>query len=228
VALPIAMILAPRPNITLMTLGGSGVAPRAAVDEWAVQALRDTFVDVAFVGTTACPESALWCGEPPVRPQPCAGQRPGPIARVQCRSRRRGQGGGPTKRRGSGHDCGSRPGSGSDGSTGATFGHRHARSARSPTRRRSLRRSVGRAGGELPPHGRPPSTADIHGAGPYDLRWLNRLGPSPELRARRGRVVCFPGPADPRGKQSRPAPQMSTAPKSGAVEEAYVLRQSRP
>jgi hypothetical protein len=108
---------------------------------------------------TACPESALWSGDPPVRPQPCAGQRPRPIARAQCRSRRRGQGGGPTKRRGSGHDSGSRPGSGSDGSTGATFGHRHARSARSPTRRWSLRRSVGRAGGELPPHGRPPSTA---------------------------------------------------------------------
>ena len=163
VALPIAMILAPRPNITLMILGGRvrgrtpgggrGATPSSTWRSWA---------------PTACPESALWCGEPPVRPQPCAGQRPGPIARAQCRSRWRGQGGGPTKRRGSGHDCGSSPGSDSDGSTGATFGHRHARSARSPTRRWSLRRSVGRAGGDCHPTAGRRVPLDIHGAGPYD------------------------------------------------------------
>jgi len=51
-ALPIAMMLASRRNITLLILGGR-VRGRtlAAVDEWAVRALHDTFVDVAFVGT---------------------------------------------------------------------------------------------------------------------------------------------------------------------------------
>jgi DeoR family fructose operon transcriptional repressor len=51
-AVPIAMMLAPRRNITLLMLGGR-VRGRtlAAVDEWAVRALQDTFVDVAFLGT---------------------------------------------------------------------------------------------------------------------------------------------------------------------------------
>lgn len=50
--LDIAVTLAARPNLTVLTLGGR-VRGRtlAAVDVWALEALRDTFVDVAFLGT---------------------------------------------------------------------------------------------------------------------------------------------------------------------------------
>lgn len=51
-ALQIAMTLSARPNITLLLVGGR-VRGRtlAAVDSWALRALEDTFVDVAFVAT---------------------------------------------------------------------------------------------------------------------------------------------------------------------------------
>lgn len=51
-SLPIAMKLSGRPNLTLLLLGGR-VRGRtlAAVDVWAMRALEDTFVDVAFMGT---------------------------------------------------------------------------------------------------------------------------------------------------------------------------------
>jgi DeoR family fructose operon transcriptional repressor len=50
-ALPIALMLSVRGNITLLILGGR-VRGRtlAAVDNWAVELLKDTFVDVAFIG----------------------------------------------------------------------------------------------------------------------------------------------------------------------------------
>jgi DeoR family fructose operon transcriptional repressor len=50
-ALPIAMTLSSRPNLTLLILGGR-VRGRtlAAVDDWALRALAETHVDVAFVG----------------------------------------------------------------------------------------------------------------------------------------------------------------------------------
>lgn len=49
---PIATMLAPRRNITVLLLGGR-VRGRtmAAVGQWAEQALQDIFVDVAFLGT---------------------------------------------------------------------------------------------------------------------------------------------------------------------------------
>jgi DeoR family fructose operon transcriptional repressor len=49
---PIAMKLSAQPNLTLLFLGGH-VRGRtlAAVGGWALQALADTFVDVAFMGT---------------------------------------------------------------------------------------------------------------------------------------------------------------------------------
>jgi len=49
--LPIAMALSTRRNVTVMMLGGR-VRGRtmAAVDAWALAALRDTYVDVAFLG----------------------------------------------------------------------------------------------------------------------------------------------------------------------------------
>jgi DeoR family fructose operon transcriptional repressor len=51
-ALPIAMMLAARPNLTVLSVGGR-VRGRtlAGVDDWAVRILHDTFVDVAFVAT---------------------------------------------------------------------------------------------------------------------------------------------------------------------------------
>lgn len=51
-ALNIAIALAQRPNLTVLILGGR-VRSRtlAAVDVWAMAALRDTFVDVAFMAT---------------------------------------------------------------------------------------------------------------------------------------------------------------------------------
>jgi DeoR family fructose operon transcriptional repressor len=50
-ALPIALTLAGKPRLTVMTIGGR-VRGRtlAAVDEWALRLLADTFVDVAFLG----------------------------------------------------------------------------------------------------------------------------------------------------------------------------------
>ncbi len=50
--LPVAMLLAGRPNITLHLLGGT-VRGRtlAAVGTWAEQALADVYADVAFLGT---------------------------------------------------------------------------------------------------------------------------------------------------------------------------------
>lgn len=48
----IAMKLIARPNITLMLVGGRLRARTlAAVDSWALQVLRDTFVEVAFMAT---------------------------------------------------------------------------------------------------------------------------------------------------------------------------------
>lgn len=51
-SLPIAMTLSARPSITLLMVGGR-IRGRtlATVDTWAQQALRDTFVDLAFLGT---------------------------------------------------------------------------------------------------------------------------------------------------------------------------------
>jgi DeoR family fructose operon transcriptional repressor len=50
-SLPIAMSLSTRPNLTLLLVGGH-IRGRtlAAVDAWAVAALRETWVDVAFIG----------------------------------------------------------------------------------------------------------------------------------------------------------------------------------
>jgi DeoR family fructose operon transcriptional repressor len=50
--LPIAMALSNRPNITVLLVGGR-VRGRtlAAVDDWALHALQETYVDVAFMGT---------------------------------------------------------------------------------------------------------------------------------------------------------------------------------
>jgi DeoR family fructose operon transcriptional repressor len=50
-AVPIAMALSARPNVTLMMVGGR-VRGRtlASVDEWALRVLAETFVDVAFLG----------------------------------------------------------------------------------------------------------------------------------------------------------------------------------
>jgi DeoR family transcriptional regulator, fructose operon transcriptional repressor len=50
-ALPIAMTLSARANVTVLVVGGR-VRGRtlAAVDEWAIRLLHDTYVDVAFVG----------------------------------------------------------------------------------------------------------------------------------------------------------------------------------
>lgn len=51
-AVPIAMALSTRPNMTVLTIGGR-VRGRtlAMVDEWAMRILADTLVDVAFIGT---------------------------------------------------------------------------------------------------------------------------------------------------------------------------------
>lgn len=51
-ALPVAMVLATRPNVTLHLIGGR-VRGRtlAAVDQWAEAALEDIYADVAFVGS---------------------------------------------------------------------------------------------------------------------------------------------------------------------------------
>jgi DeoR family fructose operon transcriptional repressor len=59
--LPIAMSLSIRPNITVLLLGGRVRGrTQAAVDTWALQALADTYVDVAFIGTNGIsPERGL-------------------------------------------------------------------------------------------------------------------------------------------------------------------------
>jgi DeoR family fructose operon transcriptional repressor len=59
--LPIAMSLSVRPNITVLMLGGKVRGrTQASVDAWALQALADTFVDVAFIGTNGIsPERGL-------------------------------------------------------------------------------------------------------------------------------------------------------------------------
>jgi DeoR family fructose operon transcriptional repressor len=51
-AIPIAMTLSARPNVTVLSIGGR-IRGRtlAAVDEWALRVLADTYVDVAFIGT---------------------------------------------------------------------------------------------------------------------------------------------------------------------------------
>jgi DeoR family transcriptional regulator, fructose operon transcriptional repressor len=51
-ALPIAMSLSVRPNITVLIIGGRVRGrTQAAVDAWSLQALADSYVDVAFIGT---------------------------------------------------------------------------------------------------------------------------------------------------------------------------------
>ena len=59
--LPIAMSLSVRPNITVLLLGGKVRGrTQAAVDAWALQALADSYVDVAFIGTNGIsPERGL-------------------------------------------------------------------------------------------------------------------------------------------------------------------------
>lgn len=51
-ALPLALTLSARPNITVHLLGGR-VRDRtlASVDDWALRSLADCFIDVAFLGT---------------------------------------------------------------------------------------------------------------------------------------------------------------------------------
>jgi DeoR family fructose operon transcriptional repressor len=59
--LPIAMALSVRPNITVLMIGGKVRGrTQAAVDAWALQALADSYVDVAFIGTNGIsPERGL-------------------------------------------------------------------------------------------------------------------------------------------------------------------------
>jgi DeoR family fructose operon transcriptional repressor len=60
-SLPIAMSLSVRPNLTVLMLGGRVRGrTQAAVDAWALQALADSYVDVAFIGTNGIsPERGL-------------------------------------------------------------------------------------------------------------------------------------------------------------------------
>ena len=60
-ALPIAMSLSVRPNITVLMVGGRiRGRTQAAVDAWALQALADSYVDVAFIGANGIsPERGL-------------------------------------------------------------------------------------------------------------------------------------------------------------------------
>jgi DeoR family transcriptional regulator, fructose operon transcriptional repressor len=60
-ALPIAMSLSVRPNITVLMVGGRVRGrTQAAVDAWALQALADSYVDVAFIGANGIsPERGL-------------------------------------------------------------------------------------------------------------------------------------------------------------------------
>jgi DeoR family fructose operon transcriptional repressor len=51
-SVPIAITLSVRPGLTVMLAGGRVRGrTQATVDEWALRALADTYVDVAFVGT---------------------------------------------------------------------------------------------------------------------------------------------------------------------------------
>lgn len=60
-ALPIAMSLSVRPNITVLMVGGRVRGrTQAAVDAWALQALADSYVDVGFIGANGIsPERGL-------------------------------------------------------------------------------------------------------------------------------------------------------------------------
>ena len=60
-ALPIAMSLSVRPNLTVLMVGGRVRGrTQAAVDAWALHALADSFVDVAFIGANGIsPERGL-------------------------------------------------------------------------------------------------------------------------------------------------------------------------
>jgi DeoR family transcriptional regulator, fructose operon transcriptional repressor len=60
-ALPIAMSLSVRPNVTVLMLGGRVRGrTQAAVDAWALQALADSYVDVGFIGANGIsPERGL-------------------------------------------------------------------------------------------------------------------------------------------------------------------------
>jgi len=60
-SLPIAMSLSVRPNITVLMIGGRVRGrTQASVDAWALQALANTFVDVAFIGANGIsPERGL-------------------------------------------------------------------------------------------------------------------------------------------------------------------------
>ena len=60
-ALPIAMSLSVRPNITVLMVGGRVRGrTQAAVDAWALQALADSYVDLAFIGANGIsPERGL-------------------------------------------------------------------------------------------------------------------------------------------------------------------------
>jgi len=60
-ALPIAMSLSVRPNITVLMVGGRVRGrTQAAVDAWALHALADSYVDVAFIGANGIsPERGL-------------------------------------------------------------------------------------------------------------------------------------------------------------------------
>jgi DeoR family fructose operon transcriptional repressor len=51
----LATILGPRPNVTVLLLGGRlRGRTLAAVDDWALRPLADLYVDVAFMGTNGC------------------------------------------------------------------------------------------------------------------------------------------------------------------------------
>jgi DeoR family fructose operon transcriptional repressor len=51
----LATILGPRPNITVLLLGGRlRGRTLAAVDDWALRPLAELYVDVAFMGTNGC------------------------------------------------------------------------------------------------------------------------------------------------------------------------------
>jgi DeoR family fructose operon transcriptional repressor len=60
-SLPIAMSLSVRPNITVLMVGGRVRGrTQAAVDAWALHALADSYVDVAFIGANGIsPERGL-------------------------------------------------------------------------------------------------------------------------------------------------------------------------
>jgi DeoR family transcriptional regulator, fructose operon transcriptional repressor len=47
----VASTLTAWPNLTLMLLGGRLRPDMAAVDDWSLRVLRETYVDVAFIGT---------------------------------------------------------------------------------------------------------------------------------------------------------------------------------